>query len=231
MPRNMVTGVTSPPPPSRGLKASPLQRVSEIVLIVGTMAAAAAAFGPIEVVRLGVAAAITAALVACAFAWRELNTARRSHADAMLKATREHGEALSEERTRNAAVVDTLSGRVSDARKVIEKHRVMIARQHQQISNLKDDRAYLRGEVEYRDKVIAALRDTLRDREAELMMLHDASDARVHHMPRRVLAQNESVWDELSAGDGISGVPMPTVVDFTIIDMVLPNYEGDRQPA
>jgi hypothetical protein len=226
----MVTGVTSSPPPNRGLKASPLQRVSEIVLIVGTMAAAAAASGPIEVVRLGVAVAITAALVACAFAWRELNSARRSHADAMLKAVREHGEALSEERTRNAAVVDTLSGRVSDARKVIEKHRVMIAR-HQQISNLKDDRAYLRGEVEYRDKVIAALRDTVRDREAELMMLHDASDARVHHMPRRVLAQNASVWDELSAGDGISGVPMPTVVDFTIIDMVLPNYEADRQPA
>jgi chromosome segregation ATPase len=128
-------------------------------------------------------------------------------------------------------VVDTLSGRVSDARKVIEKHRVMIARQHQQISNLKDDRAYLRAEVEYRDKVIAALRDTVRDREAELMMLRDASDARVHHMPRRVLAQNASVWDELSAGDGISGVPMPTVVDFTIIDMILPNYEVDRQPA
>lgn len=175
--------------------------------------------------------AITAALVACAFAWRELNTARRSHADAMLKATREHGESLSEERTRNAAVVDVLSGRVSDARKVIEKHRVMIARQHQQISNLKDDRTYLRGEVEYRDEVIAALRDTVRDREAELIMLRDESDAKVHRMPRRVLAENASVWAELSAGDGISGVPMPTVVDFTIMDMVLPNYEADRQPA
>lgn len=227
----MLTGVTSPPPPSRGLKAPPLQRISEIVLIVGTMAAAAAASGPIEVVRLGVAVAITAALVACAFAWRELNTARRSHADAMLKATREHGESLSEERTRNAAVVDVLSGRVSDARKVIEKHRVMIARQHQQISNLKDDRTYLRGEVEYRDEVIAALRDTVRDREAELIMLRDESDAKVHRMPRRVLAENASVWAELSAGDGISGVPMPTVVDFTIMDMVLPNYEADRQPA
>ena len=105
----MLTGVTSPAAATRGLKASPLQRVSEIVLIVGTVAAAAAASGSIWVVRLGVAVAITTALVSCAFAWRALNTARRTHAQAMLKATREHGEVLTEERTRNAAVVETLS--------------------------------------------------------------------------------------------------------------------------
>jgi hypothetical protein len=227
----MLTGVTSPPTPSRGLKASPLQRISEIVLIVGTVAAAAAASGPIWIVRLGVAAAIMAALIACAFAWRDLNTSRRSHADAILKATREHGEALTEERSRNAAVVDTLSGRVSDARKVIERHRVTIARQHQQISSLKDDRVYLMGEVDYRNKAISALRDTVREREAELIALLDESDAKVHRMPRRVLAGHEAAWEELSAGDGINGGPIPTVVDFTIIDMVLPNDGADRQPA
>jgi hypothetical protein len=227
----MLTGVTSPAAATRRLKDSPLQRVSEIVLIVGTVLAAAAASGSIWVVRLGVAVAIATALVSCAFAWRALNTARRTHAQAMLKATREHGEVLTEERTRNAAVVETLSLRVSDARKVIEKQWVTIAQQRQRISGLQDDRAYLRGEVEYRDKIISGLRETVREREAELITLRDESEAEVHHMPRRVLAEHESISAELDADDDISVELGSTVVDLKIIEMVLPNYEADRQPA
>jgi hypothetical protein len=223
----MVTSVTSPATASRKLKASPLRPMSEIFLVVSTVMAVAAAFGPIWIVRLGLAVAITAAVVACAFAWREIHTTRRAHAQAMLEATRSHGAALSEERTRNAAVVHTLKVRITDARRMIEKQRVTIARKQQQISSLRDDRAYLRGEVEYREKVISALRETVREREAELIVLRDGPDAEVHHMPRRVLAEHESVWQELSVSDGMR----PTMVDVTVIDMVLPNYEADRQFA
>jgi hypothetical protein len=223
----MVTSVTSPATASRKLKASPLRRIAEIVLVGGTVVAVAAAFGPIWIVRLGLAVAITAAVVACVFAWREIHTTRRAHAQAMLEATRSHGAALTEERSRNAAVVHTLKLRITDAGRMIEKQRVTIARKQQQISSLKDDRAYLRGEVQYREKVIAALRETVREREAELIVLRDGPDAEIHHMPRRVLAEHESVWQELSVSDGMR----PTMVDVTVIDMVLPNYEADRQFA
>ena len=226
-----MTGVTSPATATRGLNAPPLQRISEIVLIVGTVLAAAAASGPIWLVRLGVAVAITAALVACAFAWRAINTARRTHAEAVLKAAREHGEALTEERTRNAAVVDTLSRRIRDAGKVIEKQRVTIALERQQISRLQGDRVFLMGEVEYRDKVISGLRETVREREAELIVLRDEPDAEVHHMPRRVLAEHESIWQELNATDDTAAGSSPTLVDFKIIEMVVPNHEAERQPA
>jgi hypothetical protein len=225
---NMVTSVTSPATASRELKASPLRRISEIVLVVGTMAATAAASSEsVWIVRLGVATAITAALVACAFAWRELNTARSTHAQAMLEATRKHGAALTEERTRNAAVVQTLRLRISDAGKVIEKHRVTIARQQQLISSLRDDRAYLRGEVQHREKVISGLRETVREREAELIALGDEPNAEVHHMPGQVLAEHESVWRELDAADGLR----ETLEELTVIEMVMPNYEADRQYA
>jgi len=227
----MLTGVTSPAAATRGLKVSPLQRISEIVLVAGTVLAAAAASGSIWVVRLGVAVAIATALVSCAFAWRALNTARRTHAQAMLKATREHGEVLTEERTRNAAVVETLSLRISDARKVIEKQWVTIAQQRQQITGLRDDRVYLVGEVDYRDKIIAGLRETVREREAELIALRDETDAEVHHMPRRVLAEHESISPEPDAVDDMSAEVASTVVDLKIIEMVLPNYEADRQLA
>ena len=226
-----MAGVTSPATASRGLKDSPLQRISEIVLIVGTVLAAAAASGPISVVRLGVAVAIAAALVACAFAWRALNTARRTHAQAVLKLTREHGETLTEERTRNAEVVDTLSRRFRDAGKVIEKQRVTIALQRQQVSRLTEDRVFLMGEVEYRDKVISGLRETVRDREAELIALRDEPEAEVHHMPRRVLAEHETIWQELNAADGTAAEASSAVVDIKVIETVKPNYEAERQLA
>jgi hypothetical protein len=227
----MVTSVTSPANACRGLKASPLQRISEIVLITGTVAAAATAAGPLWLVRLGVATAIMTALVACAFAWRELNSARHAHADAMLKASREHGAALREERYRNAAVVDALGLRIRDAGKVIERQRTRIAEQRVEIAGLRDDRVYLRGEVEHRDKVIFELREAVREREPELDTVNAESDAEVHHMPRRVLAgQEEFVWQELSPEDEISE-SRQSFVDLKIISMSLPNYEDDRQPA
>ena len=233
----MVTSVTSPATACRGLKASPLQRISEIVLITGTVAAAATAAGPLWLVRLGVATAIMTALVACAFAWRELNSARHAHADAMLKASREHGAALREERYRNAAVVDALGLRIRDAGKVIERQRTRIAEQRVEIAGLRDDCVYLRGEVEHRDKVIFELREAVREREPELGTINAESDAdadadaEVHHMPRRVLAgQEEFVWQELSPEDEISE-SRQSFVDLKIISMSLPNYEDDRQPA
>ena len=229
----MVTSVTSPATASRGLKASPLQRISEIVLITGTVAAAATAAGPLWLVRLGVATAIMTALVACAFAWRELNSARHAHADAMLKASREHGAALREERFRNAAVVDALGLRIRDAGKVIERQRTRIAEQRVEIAGLRDDRVYLRGEVEHRDKVIFELREAVREREPDLdtPRAESEADAEVHHMPRRVLAgQEEFVWQELSPEDEISE-SRQSFVDLKIISMALPNYEDDRQPA
>lgn len=231
MPRHMVTSVTSPATASRGLKASPLQRISEIVLITGTVAAAAAAAGPLWLVRLGVATAIMAALVACAFAWRELNSARHAHADAMLKASREHGAALREERSRTAAVVDALGLRIRDAGKVIERQRIRIAEQRLEIAGLRDDRGYLRGEVEHRDKVIFELREAVREREPERDTPRAEAEAEVHHMPRRVLAgQDEFVWQELSPEEEISE-SRQSLVDLKIISMTLPNYEDDRQPA
>jgi hypothetical protein len=211
-----VTTVTSQATASRRLKPSALQRISEVVLIAGTVGAVAAASGPLWMVRIGVAVAITAALVACAFAWRDLNAARHAHAQAMLHAAREHGARMSEERGRNAAVVDALSMRIADAGKVIERQRTRLAQQRLEMSSLNEERAYLRGEIDYRDKAITALRETVPNQDAELITSSDQSEAEVHHMPRRILVGHDFVWQELSAEDEL---------------VVLPNYEADRQPA
>ncbi len=224
--------MTSPVTANRTAAVSPLRRTSEIVLVAGTVIALIAAFGPTWAVRIGIAVAICAAVVACIFAWRELFTARREHARELLTASRDHGRTLTEERTRNAAVVDTLRGRISDAGVLIEKQRVTIAELKVRISGLRGDKAYLRDEVDHRETVISSLRDTVRAREAELIALRDEPGAEVHTMPRRVLAEHESVWDEVPAADELwTDGSHPTIVDLKMIDfaMVLPNYEEDRR--
>ena len=141
-------------------------------------------------------------------------------------------EALTEERTRNATVVDTLLARVADAGVLIERQRVIIAELKMRVSGLKGDKAYLRAEVDHRESVISSLRDTVRAREAELVALRDEPDAEVHTMPRRVFAEHEPTVEEtLTAEDLWTDGSHPTVVDLKTLDlaMVLPNYEEDRQ--
>ena len=82
--------------------------------------------------------------------------------------------------------------------------------------------------------MISSLRETVRAREAELITLRDETESDVHHMPRRVLAEHESVWDEIPGADELwTDGSHPTVVDLRMIDMamVLPNYEVDRKLA
>ena len=86
-----------------------------------------------------------------AFAWRELFSDAGGHHQATLTANRDHGETMTEERTRNAAVVDHLNGRIRDAGTLIEKQRVMIA---QRRSDHPPERrpGLPQGEVEHRER-------------------------------------------------------------------------------
>ncbi len=211
---------------------SRFRRVSEIVLVTGTVLGVAAAFGPGWAVRAGVGVAVVAAVVACAFAWRELFVVRRQHARAMLEATVEHGRRLSEERARSGAVIETLRRRLSDAAELLDQQRVIIAELTLKIAGLRGDRAHLRHEVDHREVVIESLRETVRARESELEALRVAEpDAEVHSLPRRMRTEPESEWDALGAGNRWADGSHPTVVDLATLDtaMVLPNYEADRQ--
>jgi hypothetical protein len=213
---------------------SAYRRASQIVLVGGTVIAVVAAFGPAWAVRVGIVVAIAAAVVACVFAWRELFSARREHAVAMLSAARDHGRALRDERERNGAVVATLGSRIRDAGAVIERQRVTIAELRVQISGLKGDKTDLRAEVDHREGVISALRETVRARDEELIaqQAENGEDADVHEWPRRVLAAPGSAWAGLPAADDLwTDGSHPTVVDLLALDlaMVLPNYEEDRR--
>ncbi len=206
-------------------------------MVVGTVLAVAAAFGPLWLVRIGVAVAVIAAVLACVLAWRELFSAQRQHAAQQLATSRAHGHALSEERRRNGEVVETLNRRVLEAGVVIAGQNTIIAHLRSDLSTVNGDRAQLRSEIEHRDTVITSLRATVRNHEAELIALQndntaDENRADVHHMPRRMLAEQESSWAGLPDADQLwNDGAHPTVVDLMMIDtnVLLPNYEVDRR--
>lgn len=197
------------------------------------MLAVAAAFGPSWLARIGVGIAVTAAVLACVFAWRELFQARRGHARELLSASQQHGRSLCEERTRNGEVVDTLVRRVAEAGTVVEGQRVVIATLQSEISGLHGEQVNLKNEIAERDTVIGSLRDTVQSRETELRALREeGEETSVRHLPRRVLGAQESAESEVPVDKELWGdSSASSVVDLKMLDtaMVLPNYEVDRR--
>ncbi|GAA2107133.1 hypothetical protein GCM10009841_26910 [Microlunatus panaciterrae] len=194
------------------------------------MLSAAAAVGPVWVVRSGVVLAVIAGIVACGYAWRELAQSRRDQAEKLLRVTKDHGAALSAERRHNGAVVQTLAQRATAACNEVERLRITIAELQTTISSLNGDKAFLTGEIRERETAIASLEQSLRSREAELAALQD-DDAEVHAMPRRVLSEHRT-GRAVEADRSVDADPS-TVVDLKTMAtaMAMPNYEEDRRQA
>lgn len=222
----------SAPSPGRKVVTSPLRRIAQCVLAAGCVLSFAAAFGPIWVVRSGIALAVIAGIVACVLGWREVAAARVRHQAKLLEVARAQSETLSRDRQHNVAVLDTLQLRFNSATEVIEKQRVRIGELTSEVSTLHGDNAFLKGEVMHRDSTINSLRETISARMEELRALTGAEDddAEVMALPRRVRTKNE--WDALPSADDLwKEGTHPTVVDLRTLEtaLVLPNFESDER--
>jgi chromosome segregation ATPase len=219
---------------SRSAATSRLRRASEVVLVVGTVVAVAAAFGPAWAARVGVAVAVAAAVVACVCAWRELFNAERRHARTLLQTSQRHGAQLRDERRHNAEVVDTLTDRVRETVAVVDGQRVTIAGLRHEVFALEGDRTSLRAAVADRDRTITSLRTSVQKQEVEIAGLEtrvaelvhelDEDGVQVHRLP--ALPQ-----DEL---DALTEREDSLVLDLRTLETVrgvLPNYEADRRFA
>jgi hypothetical protein len=197
-------------------------RVTQIVLVVGSVLALAAALGPLWLVRAGVVIAVVTCIVTCALAWRELSDARRRHAQRLLVSDRTHGDALRAERTRNGEVVDALTERLSSTGMIVVGQRSTIAQLRGEVGVLATERDGLREQVAERDSLIGLFRTSLREQEVALLavraqqaavaeQISASADAEVHTLPRRSRPA-EALDPEMAE-----------------LAMVLPNYETTRR--
>lgn len=221
----------SAPSPGRKVVTSPLRRIAQCVLAAGCVLSFAAAFGPIWVVRSGIALAVIAGIAACVLGWREFAAARVRHQAKLTEVARSQSETLTRDRQHNAAVLDTLQLRVNSATEVIDKQRLRIGELASEVSTLHGDNAFLKGEVLHRDSTISSLRETIAARMEELRALTGAEDddAEVMALPRRVRTK-AGEWDALPSADDLwKEGTHPTVVDLRTLEtaLVLPNFESD----
>jgi hypothetical protein len=208
-----------------------LLRASQLVLITGAVLCAAAAVGPIWAVRIGIGLAIATGAVAVVLALKHLRQVRREHAARLLTLTKDHGSALSAERTRNAEVVQVLTDRVQAATDRSAKQQIRIGELNTRVTELTGDNARLRSELKSRDVTIAGLRETVRSRDTEIQLLRadldleavDAPVGEVQQLPRHLRGEQA----EEPASELWTDADHPTVVDMRPVEAPLPNYEVD----
>jgi hypothetical protein len=209
-----------------------LLRASQVVLIVGAVLCAAAAVGPVWAVRVGIVLAVVTGALGVVLAFKYVRQIRRQHAARLLKMTKDHGAALSTERTRNAEVVQVLTDRAQAATQRTTKQQVRIGELTGKVTELTGDNARLRSEIKSRDVTIVGLRETVRSRNTEIQMLRadldleaiDAPYSEPQDLPRRLcnaatMADGRTdLWEDTDH---------PTVVDMRAVETPMPNFEVD----
>lgn len=212
----------------RRTTTSPLRRATLVTLGAGAILGLAAALGPIWVVRVGIALALIAGVLAVRFAWQEMRTNREEHGEQVLGQALAHGEQLSRERERNLEIVEVLRQANEEADEQVVKLQIRIGQLRTELSSLRGDNAALQADVIARDHRIKRLTADLATREAELRALKGvADDAEVLSMPRYA---SKADWDALPTAEDLwSEGNHPTVVDLQ--KLAFPATEELRKQA
>lgn len=173
----------------------------------------AAAFGPVWIVRTGIALALVAGVLAVRFAWRETRQERKEHGQQLLGQVRAHNDQLTAERRRNLEIVDVLRRAGEDSDEEALQLRIRIGKLRTELASLRGDNAALRADVLDRDLRIRRLAVDLAAREDELRLLRSADgDAEVLSMPRHAAKAD---WDALPTAEDLwAAGNYPTVADL-----------------
>lgn len=182
-----------------------IRRAGIAVLVAGGVLSIAAAFGPIWVVRAGIAIALLVGVTACVMAWREVKVtsieAEADQADLMARAA----AAASSERTAHLDILGTIEDRNAALRAQLRELRIRHADALIELNALRGDKSALTAEV-------AKAADEIADLRARLVVLEDelfrgeSEAAEVLRLPRRV--------DRPGADDTIEGDLFPTIIDL-----------------
>lgn len=193
--------------------ATPVIRwTAQAVLLGAAGLAIAAAFGPIWVVRTGIAIAIIGGVVALSLAVRQARRVwQRSESEGRENVRREV-RARSEERKQTGEVLDMMStynddlaaanDRLEDQRRRTQQEvaglKSRIGVLQSEVSTLRGSNASLKSDLADRAAVLEGLQQTLAAREAELSKLRNAEDdaAVVQMDPRAGEAGEADLWPD-----------------------------------
>ncbi|MGV8845023.1 hypothetical protein [Tessaracoccus sp.] len=162
------------------------------ILVVGTLATVASLFGGIWFVRAGAVVAVLMAFVAVVVAWRELDRERAAHREEVRRqvalrvaqADRHQGDSL--------AMIERFTSRIDNLKSVIATLRRQVGSANSELSSMRGNSVWLRGEIAERQSRIDAL--TARLVEAEAQQFANVI-ALPRHAGRSLDPRAEDLWE------------------------------------
>lgn len=184
-----------------------LRRAGIITLAAGAVLAIAAAFGPVWVVRAGIAIALVAGLIVLLLARKAVRRAQVEHRSEIRDTMHSHGRNLSVERQHNGEVLSVMKSYNDRADSKLAALHGDIDRLRTEINALLGEQAGLQADVIERDLMISRLKRDLARAEAELTELRaaeaaeaeESDSAQIVSMPRHVMT--ESQWAALPTAE------------------------------
>lgn len=187
------------------------RRITLAVLVIGSIASIALAFGPEWMVRIGVGVALVMAFVSVALSWRELervHVAHRIELKALYNASMEQADRHHQE---SLAMVERFDARAEQLKETINRVTSELAAARSELSTMRGNSAWLRGEIAERQSRI----HTLESRISELETVRDDARDNLIQLPRYGVASEqenlptaEELWSEGNH---------PTVVDLRML--------------
>lgn len=176
------------------------------ILIVGTVAAVASLFGGIWFVRAGAIVAVAMAFIAVGLAWRELDRERKVHQEEVRHQVALRVDQFAKHHGDSLAMLDRFNSRAESLRSVIATQRRQLGAAHAELSSMRGNSVWLRGEIAERQSRIDGLSTRLSELEAQ-------QSGNIIPLPRYGSARDPRVEDLWDDGEH------PTMVDLARIQL------------
>lgn len=180
----------------RSAPTSRAKRTAQVVLAVGAALSIAAAFGPIWLIRAGIALALLAGLAATVLLLRELAATRTRHREELTDASRRAHEAMKAERVREREVLDVIDVRTAALKSRIATLSSDLETSRAQLQDAVATLASTRVTLGEREELLSAREETIEEMRARVVRLEDelaalhahaeTDEAELLALPRRV---------------------------------------------
>ena len=201
----------------RVVQKSSERNLALTILIVGTLATVASLFGGIWFVRGGALVAVVMAFVAVGIAWRELERERSAHREEVRHQVALRVEQSDKHHGDSMAMLDRFGDRVDNLKAVIATQRRQLGAANAELSSMRGNSVWLRGEIAERQSRVDALT-------ARLIDLETKHADNVIDLPRHGTASSDPKVEDLWADD-----EHPTMVNLAAIQ--LDAFEESRLQA
>lgn len=191
------------------------RRTALTILVVGSLVAVASLLGTVWVVRAGVVVAVAMAFAAVAVAWKQLERERLEHIAEVREQVALRVQMSERHHTDSVAMIERFTARTDNLKAVVAKLRRQLGAANAELSTMRGNAVWLRGEVAERQARIDALSAQINALTTRIAELESTDRDKLVLLPRR-----GTTADLHPSAEDIWGADEhPTMVDLTKLQL------------